>query len=331
MCIILQEDASGFPEGANGRLWHGVRSVETLAFNRADKRVSILFLLLIENDRPGSYLRVLHPGSSRCELVEPWDGDVIGTLPYHRDGGEEEEDGRPSVLQQVYERMFHYVPEEGKLYQVEALNPHESWYGLEVKRRVKIWPQEDECLWTDAEKRQGGIQVVDGPDRPDEFVPFTTWKLGPFKEAGLTLLSFSIAFDRRNYDVLVGDREYFSVDGPMRLRSKIKRDCIPLMPPETQKRWYKSLEFFNTWIAFQGNYDIMIRTTPEADGSYVEVDECGSCMVVEAAEDRQPQPGSCARRYVTIDEDFKLNLCFTRGRSKRTKGTCIVGRPAHRS
>jgi hypothetical protein len=302
MCIVVRAESGD-------ESWWGHRSIETLAFHCAQRRVNILLLVLMENDKPGNYLHVLHPGNSTCELTSPWIGDEIGGLAYHPE--ENKDSGKNSVLQQVYGNMFRYEGGRG-LYQVQELNPYESLYGLEKPCKVTIWPDEERHLWTAAEAADGGVRRIEvrTQKHKESFAPFTIWRLGPFKSTGLILASFALSFAGATFDVLVGEREYFSVDGPRRLRCKTRYDCIRRMPTAEQSTWEQHLESFDQYVDFKSSYDVIIRKSKEADGSRIEVDEAGSCMIAEAPKDRQPGDKESATRYVTMDSDFKLNLHF---------------------
>lgn len=300
MCTIIQGDD-------HGQSWRGHRSVEALAFDRGQRKVAILFLLLMENLKPRNYLRMLHPGNSSCRMVRAWTGDDIGTLPYHP---WEDELAGNSVLDQIYHKLFRYRRASKELYQVRALNPFESIYGLKTPRKVVVWPHDDNAHWRPEEGLMDGMERFIGSDDEDAFVPFTAWRLGPFVQTGLVLVSFHLWFEAANFDQLVTDREYFSVDGPSRLMSRIKYDCIPVMAAGEQRGWRQDLTFFEDHIDFERNYDIVIHKIREADGSRVEVDKDGSHNIAEAAEDRQPRDAQVARRYVTMKSDFKLNLHF---------------------
>ena len=300
MCIVVRGES-------DDNTWIGRRSIETLAFHHASKRASILFVVLLENRKAGNYLHILHPGNSTCQIIPPWVGDEIGSLAYHPD---EKLDHGDSVMHQVYRKMFKYRKRDG-LNQVCALNPYESWYGLRKPSKVVEWPDEDKGKWTDLQLKSHGIEQITEVRAREEFVAFTAWRLGPFVSTGLVLACFVITFEGISFDHLVGHRDFFSVDGPGRLRSKIKYDFLPRMSEADQALWLPQMSFFDSYLPFRSSYDVIIRQEEEPDGVFVEVDEAGSYMITEAPRDRQPDMNASAKRYVTMDADFKLNLHLT--------------------
>ena len=295
MCIVMR--------GANGSAsWEGHRSVEVLSHHHSKKTVKILFLLLLYNKSENNYIEMLHPGNSHCELVKPWDREK--GLSYHFD--ETEDFVEPSILDSVYSRMFKYDETEDKLYQQQELNPNESWFGLEEKKEVKIWPNDNKVSYINF------IEELYGTEKNKViFIPFTSWKMGPFQKTGLYLVTFRILLQGRSFETLVGGREYFPVYGPGRLRSKIRHDFIPLLMGDKQEEWQNRLEMYEDHISFQRSYDVIILKKPPDKSNYsVEVDLEGSCEIALAASDRQPKGKYFPERYVTMDDRFKLNLYY---------------------
>lgn len=324
MCIVLSGESGS-------EFWAGNRSVEVLAYHHAEKTVKILFLLLLDNKKPGNYLKMLHPGNSHCDLIEPWDKEKgpwdlqkEKGLPYHVT---EDDDGLvESVLESVYGRMFEYDEDKGKLYQKEELNPYESFFCLETKREVAIWPNDEEGV-----TYESGIEEVRGTgDNRKPFVPFTTWKLGPFSKTGLVLVAFRLSLQGESYEKFVAGREYFPVEGPGRLRSNLKHEFIPrcMEGEKEQEDWQDQLKTFSDHISFRRSYDVIILRKPPGSGNCsIDVDLYGSCEIVEAAGDRQPKGKCHPRRYVTMDDRFKLNVSFRELRSywrKRWQALALV-------
>lgn len=318
MCIVLR--------GEKGNaLWEGLRSVEVLAYHPSEKKVEILFLLFLDNKAEDNYLEMLHPGNSHCELVKPWDKEESPWdenkekgLPYHID--ENEEDFGQSILESIYGRMFRYEEEEVQLYQKEQLNPNESFFDLEVEKEVTIWPDDEGLSYA------SGIEELYGTEKDKKrFIPFTSWKLGPFSKAGLALVAFKIVMQGESYDKIVGGREYFPVYGPARLRSKIKHDFIPFYMGTEQAKWQKQLKGFEDHISFRRSYDVIVLKRPPNPKDYtIAVDLDGSCEIALAARDRQPKGKCLPERYVTMDDRFKLNVYFQELRSHWRERSQVV-------
>lgn len=286
--------------------WQGYRSVEVLAHHASTRKVEISFLLFLNNKKENNYLQVLHPGNGYCKLVKPWDKEK--GLPYHID---EEEIFDQNMLNSVYRKIFVHCETDDKLYQRAELNPNESLFDLEKEKEVTIWPDNERLPYGDC------ITELYGTEKNKErFIPFTTWKLGPFSKTGLVLVAFRVWFQGKSYDALVGDREYFPVDGPDRLRSKIKHDFIPSYMGDEEELWQNRLKLFEDYIYFQGSYDVIIfKKPPDPKNYHIEVDLEGSCEIALAASDRQPKGRYFPERYVTMDDRFKLNLYYQELRS----------------
>jgi len=288
MCIILRGGHQ--KHGSNG--WQGRRSVETVGYHHRDKEVRILFSLYLENklkDEIDNSLFVLHPGKVEYNVIDPW------PPPLHQDEPNPPKNKNgDNILSSVYGKAFKY--DNQKLVQANGLSAWDSWYG---------WNNEPVSIWPKSEKNLGFADCVTerlpANDERD-FVPFTVFKLGPFRKKGAYLTSFTLTARGETYDRLLRDDPIFTVDGPESLLLRIERDYISKLPSYEQQMWRNELSLFEEYIGLGESYDVILIKNPYAD----KVKRMWESGIVKAP--LQPIPSSVAVRYITRNPGFSLGL-----------------------
>lgn len=299
-CIVMSS-----PRGR--RAWNIHRSIELLAYHRGERIVRILFVLLAENKLAdgANILRIMHRGSVRCTLAEPW------PLPCHPD---EETSRSIGILEQLYGKAFE--ESGGHILYKNALSPCDTWHQDSEPREVLLWPRCEHSA-TDGDG-SGHIEV----ERPQtdfaRYVPFTTWSCGPFSEEKLYLISFHLEFAGETYDTLVEREPTFSVDGPERLLSRIRYDDLANVPAKHREGWV------SRWADFDApatrvpsdSYDVLIMEPPLADQVTIN-DECCTTGIYQAP----MQPGDSAVRFVTTDDFFTLPMSYAHEHTESKKSS----------
>ena len=273
--------------------WRGWRSVEILGYH--EDKVEILFLLYLENlanDGEPNWLEVLHPGNTTHELIDrPW------PFPNHVDEPEPPKfkDGMPkNVLGSIYGKAFEKRGDSERLCHVAGLTAWDSWYVDPERAPVTIWPAEERIDTAEAMRKVFPLSQGDG------FVPFTVFRLGPFRRKGLTLLAFKLRLSGETFEKLVEGDKVFTVDGPDTLLLRIKRNYIPDMPGRPE--WFRQIAQFGQYIGVGESYDVILLSSRSCQ-EIVKVRECG---IVEAP--LQPQPRTLGVRYITANSRFCLSL-----------------------
>ena len=284
MCIVLR--------GKSGdKTWRGRRSVEILGYHRDQKRVDILFGLLLENLRKNNFLRILHPGNVNWELVkQPW------PLPWHLN---EPKNGQ-SILESVYGNVFCFDEKEKSLYQAKGLTAWDSYFTNGGKESVTVWPSGDAEA---AKCKMTKVFPKENEANEQEFVPFSEFELGPFTNGGPILIGFNLWFQGNSYARLLGGAPVFTVDGPESLLIRIKREYILHMPKEDQDKWIKRMSPFEQFIGFGESYDVIVIKEPFATTT--------TCVWKNGIVEAPIQPSEdLADRYITAYPRFVLALKY---------------------
>jgi hypothetical protein len=286
-CIVLSS-----PAGKDA--WRVHRSVEILAYHRDAKRISILFILLVENLLPSkNELRVLHRGNVECNLVPSW------PLPLHRD----EEAGTRGVLNDIYGTMFRKDGEN--LLRVKKLTSWDAQENIEGDVSIADWAVQTGLLSCSDEASFFPPEIA--PLSKGNHVPFTTWMFSPFHQSGFHLLSFRLQFEGLTYDRLVPNDDIFTVDGPERLLARIEYEDIIELSSEEKKSWRLRLEEFEDpeKRLLCENYDVIILGPPHGD-AVARVTEYNANGIYPAPR----QSGTNAQRFITTNNLFTLPLMF---------------------
>jgi len=283
--------------------WRIRRSVEILAYHSRTKTAQILFLLCLENLLPRgkeNWLELLHPGRTEHELLPtPW------PLPWHvdekRKSCEYSGNVQTNILTSVYGRAF-WEDETGSLRRVACLTPWDFWFDDWERTPVTLWPKEEGIDPGCAMER---VPSPGSQSEGESHVPFTAFKLGPFRREGLTLLAFKLRLSGRSYEELVEADRVFTVDGPETLLLRIARKYVPQMhsPPD----WFDRLKDFETYVDIGESYDVILLRRGRHCERLRTVRECG---IVKAP--LQPQPAGVAERYVTASPRFCLSLAYSK-------------------
>jgi len=138
----------------------------------------------------------------------------------------------------------------------------------------------------------------------NDFAPFTSWRIGPFRKKGPVLMSLEIKLVGESYRELVAQGRTFSIDGPERLLSRIKYSYIPCLAKEQQCLWKKECNKFRNYFNTGQSYDIVLLGKNFAD----EVKILEKSGVTEAP--LQLSSKDIGMRYITDDSNFTMTLKY---------------------
>jgi hypothetical protein len=280
----------------NGRdTWELRRSIEVIGYHRYREEVQILFLLYGENKCKDNCLRMMHRGNVECCWLPSW------PLPRHPSEKPTSVEETPSILGNLYGEAFELV--DGGLFRVKTLLPWDSWETIKP-RIVHPWRP------SSGSPRMAGASedMLISPEFPhprlDEYVPFTSWRIGNFMEPGLFLMTFAMRFSGETYRRLVGRQTQFTVDGPQRVLTRTKYEVLNR---EDHKVWTKRLALFESESVFSDKgYDIIVLNRSLAD----EVETFAPSGMVQAP--RQPENGS---RFITLSHEFTMWVRYAEPKS----------------
>jgi len=264
--------------------WRIHRSVEVLGYH--EQEVRILLALYLENLAPTgteNYLGMMHRGHVECKIVPAW------PLPQHPDEVKAELRAKDSILRQLYEPAFTQI--DGRLVQLKGLTTWDTWHSVKERRVI---PEKDGWKLT----RSSEIPYMDSGG----WVPFTTWRIGPFTESAFYLITCVLGFTGETYRELVDRESDFTVDGPMRLLARVRDDLLRL-PQQDRARWVGELARFECSHLLPGDgYDVIILAPPLAE----EVRTSGQIGIASAP--LQPDRGSrhLADRFIASDQRFSM-------------------------
>src|SRR5579862_813315 len=187
------------------------RSVEVLSIRQHSGEMHVLLGLYVQSTRPNSSLGILHRGNAEAFLLPAW------PLPLHPD---EKGRARVGVLEQIYGSLFQ--EREGEIYQVRTLTAWDNAFDIAHQHPV-AWPIEKSERYT-VDPWGWKVRPETPQLAPEEYAPFTSWKLGPFPEATSYLVTFTLRMRGKTYHELVDNAREFTVEGPEHLLSRIKYD-----------------------------------------------------------------------------------------------------------
>jgi hypothetical protein len=290
LCILLNS-----PQGAG--TWRMRRSVEVLAFHEAKEEVEILFGLYVENRLASgtpNFLGIMHRGNVECFLQPAW------PLPLHP--AEARNRLSKGVFQEIYGDLFRDIG--GRPRQVSTLTAWDGELFLDAEKQVEpiVWPPEE--LRRGEKTEFGWPFPSEGCSKPlGRYIPFTTWKLGPFIEATSYLITFVLRITGETYRKLVDRDNEFTVDGPERLLSRITYDDLYRLPQEERALWHERLERFRSSLLLMGEgYDVIILHAPYSDA----VEPLNGSLAIGQAPKQPPH----ADRFVTANQGFSMALRY---------------------
>ena len=277
------------------------RSVEVLGFHKEQREVRILLGLYVENRFQSgheNFLGMMHRGNVECFVRPAW------PFPEHPDEHAAKSDGRlggnvDGVLAQVYGQNFQ--ERDGKIYQVNTMTAWDNY--------VPILNAEQPIRWSpfsDYGPGEWGLPWSPDVEAPplDQWVPFTTWTLGPFTEAASYLITVMLRISGQTYSTLVAREPEFTVDGPERLLSRINYEDLICLRDHERSPWKKRLApFENSHLLLGEGYDVIVLHSPLAD----KVQSLGGGIGITPAP-RQPSTGD---RYVTANQAFCMTLRYS--------------------
>jgi hypothetical protein len=273
--------------------WRIRRSVEIIGYHQAERRARILIGMYLENRKclgTENYFDVLHRGPVHCTLSPAW------PPPQHAD--ERMAGVTTCLLRELYEEAFE--EDSGRLFQVKALTAWDEWRKIDHTSVVSV----GEATGVRCDE----ICPSTRTDTLCDYVPFTTWRLGPFRERCSYLVVLEMQFDGHTYDDLLGRGTEFTVDGPTRVLARIREEDFARLPPNELENWTNRLDAFEKGLLLQGEgYDVVILAPPLAD----ELQLCRWSGVSPA-----PIQPSNGRRFLTANEEFSIafrNVATTGG------------------
>ena len=143
-------------------------------------------------------------------------------------------------------------------------------------------------------------------DSGTKWIPFSAWRLGPFPYKGEYFLAVNTTLSKDSYKKLVESDSFFTVDGPKRLRDKIKHAFIPYLTYAEQEEWSEKFVRFKNHLCFDESYDVVILDEPYADR--VVADMRNSSLITEGP--LRPISKKPFKRYITANSAFKLDLSY---------------------
>jgi hypothetical protein len=272
--------------------WRLHRSVEVLGYH--EQEVQILLALYLENLAPDgmeNYLSMLHRGRVECNFVPAW------PLPQHPDEAMAGHRAKDCVLRQLYESAF--TRQGGTLTQRKGLTKWDTWHSVAERRVIpKLENRDDRETWQMSESRCS---------ETGSWVPFTTWRLGPFKESAFYLVTCALRFTGETYNELVDRKRNFTIDGPLRLLTRLKCEDLLRLSARERTKWASELSRFeDSHLLLGDEYDVIILVPPLAEQvrTYGQIDIASAPL--QPARGRQ----KIAERFITSDHRFSMALEF---------------------
>jgi len=272
--------------------WRLHRSVEVLGYH--DTEVRILLALYLENLAPAgveNYLGMMHRGHVECAIVPAW------PLPQHPDEPQSRHSAKTCVLRQLYGAAF--FEDSRGLFQRKGLTKWDAWHSVDERRVI---PEKDswklkrtsECLHAET----------------GAWVPFTTWRLGPFTESTFYLVTCVLRFAGETYHELVDQRDNFTVDGPSRLLTRIKYEDLFRLPREDREKWIRQIEPFDSArLLLSDEYDVIILAPPLAN----EVHAYSKIGISLARLQPVHEGRHLGDRFITSDPGFSMIVKYGEG------------------
>jgi hypothetical protein len=286
------------------------RSVEVLGFHHAEREVRILLGFYVEKKMEAgaeNYLRLMHRGNVECFVQPAW------PLPLHPD----EVKYGSSVLRDIYAENFQEQEHDNHLLHVKTLTAWDARIPVAQPHPVVPWSPKIEG---DPVKDWGWKLMPETPALPlEQYVPFTTWLLGPFDEPAPYLITCAIRIAHKTYDELVESKPQFTVDGPERLLSRIKYDDVFRLADQERAEWEGRLApFEQSHLLLGDGYDVIILNPPLADS----VERLnGSIGIVPAPR----QPGrERGERFMTADQAFNMTLRYARSEVEKADQETVL-------
>jgi hypothetical protein len=268
-----------------------------IGYHRRDHQVRIQLLFHLDNTAPSgtnNFLNVLHRGNVQFEVVPAW------PFPSHPD---EEAGNETGVLNEIYGPMFSAAGKD--LFQIRTLTAWDDYQEVE-RRRVIQWPPKIDNHRSPRSYASYSVSDQDTFDR-QQLLPFSTFTLGPFTEEGSYLIALRMNFSGKVYDQLTGDHSEFTVDGPIRLLSRIKYQDILKTPIAEQSAWRNRLKPFEDEALLPGEgYDVVLLGPPSAD-HVVPLSTSGISLA--PLQPKQLIPG-VVQRFVSANQRFTLTLRY---------------------
>jgi len=283
VCVVLNA-----PNG--NRTWRMRRSVEMLSFHQAKKHVRVLLGFFLKNCAPDNFLGVMHQGEVDLYVHPAW------PLPHHPN----EDDAERGILEELYGGLFSEAAAKSSrsdtvLHQQSTLTAWDKLVRVEQPQTLHAWRPFD-----------GLVQRLEPEPRPSEsYVPFTTWRLGPFKELTSYLITVELRIGGETYKRLVERETQFTVDGPERLLSTFRYMELPRVPQRQRAAWSERLAAFeNQKLLLGEGYDIIVLRPPFGDA--VEFLRGGLGI---APAGLQPS-NNTGLRFTTVDQAFSIGLRY---------------------
>lgn len=288
-CVLLHGD----------RGWELRRSIEVLGYYQSKREVVILKVLSVKASpdlKPSRrVLRMMHRGNVECFGVQC---GPSASHPYETTTPSGE-----SVWWSVYRKGFEdteFHEKPGKLIRVKELSAWDTWY--DEPRETNLWP-ESVTPSQDPFDPSRLIKPDTSTAPPAQYVPFTAWTLGPFKNNGEYLITLLLRFTGATYERLLGDGSRFSVDGPNRLLDAVEFSDLPSVAADELPSWQEQFTPFRSYLAANLGYDVILLNPPGAD-----------CVTVQASSGIMPGPfqpsADRARRFITAHRSFQLVLGY---------------------
>ena len=294
-CVLI----SGDPTSITIR-----RSVEVLGYQSKRKEVVILFAV------PGRSVRSLNRSVLHRGNVDLWFALLAAASTSLRGRGDRDARDRECVLNRVYGSFFQEAEDR-------ALNLHaglgfgDREYSVDTSTPVERFtpPFIDPPALTSMEL-EDRIRPLGDFVPSDKYIPFTVWNIGPFRGSGSRILSFLMRISGSNYDALVGREDYFTIDGPERLLSRIIHGDLTTQAFRLDRSLPDRILPFKASMLFSAAYDVIVLGRPLASQTTVHM--------LNGAENGQIQPDQHHRRFITQTPHFSITLRFEESNFKQT-------------
>jgi len=266
--------------------------VEIIGYHATDRTIKILLALIVENMAENGVkndLRLMHAGTPDCFVVPPW------PLPKHPD----EEPDSKGILDQLFGHAFESG--SGGLKRTKGLTSWDECHPIPETPIVTFQSGGDH------NPLLGGSFVMPEQGIPTDgrVAPFTVWKFGPFTQKAAHLITLGLRFAGSSCDQLLGPGQVeFTVDGPLRLVTRIKLEDLSDFSSETRRAWVDRITPFeeaNHLLMGEG-YDVIILREPLAD----RVELVGEIGIARAAKQPVQRGVQIADRFVTTHRHFSI-------------------------
>ena len=314
LCFIV---AKGGSEQTNNVVerqaeeWEGYRTVEVLGWHKQKKveEVRILFLIHLRNNKVNNTLRIFHPGNVSCDIA-----DLSNGFPLHQD-----EMGQGThILETIYGNLLSFDKEKKIFRKQKGLTAWDSLCDIHTEHNETKHKEETKknienneiIVWPEAHTdNKWFINPLFKFAEETKFSPFSAWEFGPFEKKAEYLVALYVTVRGASYREFVKKGPFFVVDGPKRLRDRIKYWYISNLPRNEQKKWQKRLSEFEEYLPFNESYDVVTLGEPLADRVIADMD--GSTLITEGV--LCLTPDRPFKRYITTDSSFKLRLSYEDG------------------